>query len=316
MLNLTMKIMVPGVTAIRASVIIPAYNCRKVLEISLTAILDQTVEASIYEVIVVDDGSSDDTGQVVEKFKQSNLVYLHQEHSGRSKARNKGITSASGELIIFIDSDVVVCRGFVEGHLLAHAGGDFIARGRVINIPAIEKQHKFKLFSGFSAASFPTCNCSAKKESLIKAGLFDEEFTEYGWEDLELGHRLMKMGLKKVKAGQAVGFHLKPPLSYESLAAQMQKELERGRTAVLYYKKSPTIKTRLSTLYAPPFMLMESLLNIAGWPERQSTGMFLKWLDGKGYSRLFRLISGFRLLAVYFKGMREADHAARPAKKS
>ncbi|MFA4885828.1 MAG: glycosyltransferase [Desulfotomaculaceae bacterium] len=316
MLNLIIKIMVPGVTAIRASVIIPAYNCRQVLEKSLAAILNQTVESSVYEVIVVDDGSSDDTVKMVNRFKRNNLLYLRQEHSGRSKARNLGIAYASGEVIIFIDSDVVVCRSFVEGHLLAHAGGAVIARGRVVNIPEIEKQHNPGLFSGFSAASFPTCNCSARKESLIKAGLFDEEFTEYGWEDLELGHRLMKMGSKKVKAGQAVGFHLKPPLSYESLAGQMQKELERGRTAVLYYRKSPTIKTRLSTLYAPPFLLLESLLNIAGWPERPYTLKFLKWLDGKGYNRLFRFISGFRLLAVYFKGMREADLAARPGKKS
>lgn len=297
--------------SIKASVVIPARNCRQVLEKALEALLDQTVDQSVYEVIVVDDGSTDDTGKVAEKFGHSNLLCIRQDHSGRSKARNTGIRSASGEVIIFIDSDILVSRNFIQGHLNAHAaGGDVIARGRVVNIPDIDKRYSPAFFSGFSAASFSTCNCSARKDSLVRAGLFDEDFTQYGWEDLELGHRLLKNGSKKVKASESVGFHVKPPLTCQRLAGQMQKELERGRMAVLYYKKDPTFRTCLSTLYAPPFLFMEGILNAGGWPEHPRTGRLLEWLDKKGFSRLFRIISGFRLLSAYFRGMREADFEA------
>lgn len=302
--------------AIKASVIIPAYNCCQLLEKSLEAILDQTVE-SMYEVIVVDDGSTDETCRMMEKFRHENLLYLRQEHRGRSKARNTGIQSASGEVIIFIDSDILVSGSFVESHLKAHAGGgNVIVRGRVVNIPGVQKPHHPKLLSGFSAASFPTCNCSVRKDSLIKAGLFDEEFTQYGWEDLELGHRLLNLGIKKVKAWQAVGFHVKPPLSYQSLAGQVRKEYERGRMAVLYCQKSPTTKTRISTMYTPPLLIMESIVNIMRWPDHPRTDSLLKWLDSRGLTGIFRFIAGFKLLSAYFRGMREAGRQNRQSEKT
>lgn len=92
---------------IKISVIIPAYNSSKHIENSLKSVISQTEE--VHEIIVIDDGSKDDTLQKIEKFKRDNnldnLIFISQQNSGPSKARNRGIEVSSGNYIAFLDSD-------------------------------------------------------------------------------------------------------------------------------------------------------------------------------------------------------------------
>jgi glycosyltransferase involved in cell wall biosynthesis len=87
------------------SVIIPTYNRALKLKEAIQSVLDQTY--TDYEVIVVDDGSVDNTREVVNELKQRSdkLVYIYQENRGRSAARNYGISLAKGDYIAFLDSD-------------------------------------------------------------------------------------------------------------------------------------------------------------------------------------------------------------------
>ncbi|MDD5454425.1 MAG: glycosyltransferase [Candidatus Ratteibacteria bacterium] len=85
------------------SVIIPAYNRAKFLEEAVKSVLAQTYKN--WELIIVDDGSTDDTSEVVKKFLDERIIYLHQDNKGASAARNKGILKAKGEYIAFLDSD-------------------------------------------------------------------------------------------------------------------------------------------------------------------------------------------------------------------
>ncbi len=90
----------------KVSVIIPTYNCAHYLADALESVFQQTF--SDYEVIVVDDGSPDNTKEVVERFitrYPSRLKYIYQPHQERSVARNNGIQAASGEYIAFLDAD-------------------------------------------------------------------------------------------------------------------------------------------------------------------------------------------------------------------
>lgn len=89
----------------RVSVIIPTYNRADLLKEALESVVTQSY--TDYEVIVVDDGSTDDTKNVVENISkgQSNIRYIYQKKSGRSTARNVGIRETKCELITFLNSD-------------------------------------------------------------------------------------------------------------------------------------------------------------------------------------------------------------------
>lgn len=293
---------------LKASVIIPTYNRKEILHKTLLAISEQSISANNYEVIVIDDGSTDETEEMISQLKQKFPIhYQYQANSGRASARNKGIKLAKNEIIIFIDSDIVVNQTFVEAHLKKHEEyPTAIVNGIVVNTANFEnpRSEKFKI-TDHSRASFATGNSSVRKSMLLKAGMFDEDFNQYGWEDLELGHRLLALDLKKVKASDAIGYHYNPPVSMAYLPQMLIKERERGKMAILFYRKNPTIRTRLTTLYAWPFFLLERILNFGNWPDWQLTDSILKKLKKSKKKKLFRFFAQFKLIHAYFQGMRE-----------
>jgi len=95
------------------SIIVPTYNRAKFLKIAIESVLNQTF--TDYELIIVDDGSTDDTAQLVKKYLKNltpntknlkpKISYIHQPHQGVTPARNRGIKEAKGEFICFLDSD-------------------------------------------------------------------------------------------------------------------------------------------------------------------------------------------------------------------
>ncbi len=185
-------------TMMEASIIIPTYNRRDTLKRVLSSLFNQTYSKDAYEVIVIDDGSTDDTGAMVEKLNAlCSFKYLWQEKKGPAAARNYGLSKAQGEVIIFIDSDIIVGLDFIEEHLSYHKECDRV----IVRAPVVRTQNRdnpigerMKL-TDFSSAFFATGNTSVKKSFLFQAGPFDEDFKEYGWEDLEMGERLRKLGL-------------------------------------------------------------------------------------------------------------------------
>lgn len=92
------------------SVIVPTYNRAKTLPETLDSILNQTYNA--IEIIVVDDGSTDETKDVMEKYK--NVIYIYQENKGQASARNTGLKRASGEIISSLDSDDIWYPDFLS----------------------------------------------------------------------------------------------------------------------------------------------------------------------------------------------------------
>jgi glycosyltransferase involved in cell wall biosynthesis len=84
------------------SVIIPTYNCARYVNTAIQSVLEQSYSNT--EIIVVDDGSTDETRDVIQSFKKE-IVYIHQENKGLPGARNRGIQEASGEYVAFLDAD-------------------------------------------------------------------------------------------------------------------------------------------------------------------------------------------------------------------
>ena len=101
---------------IQLSIVIPAYNASKCIIGTLTSLVNQTVSCQQYRIIVVDDGSKDDTLALCQAFaeKHPNIVVVHQENAGVSSARNLGLSLAVGKWVTFVDSDDYVNDHYVE----------------------------------------------------------------------------------------------------------------------------------------------------------------------------------------------------------
>lgn len=96
------------------SIIIPAYNCEKFLEDCLSSIFSKITLNKKVEVVIIDDGSTDNTSSIYKKFKQENLKVFYQDNSGVSCARNLGILKASGKWLMFVDSDDFLSDNWYE----------------------------------------------------------------------------------------------------------------------------------------------------------------------------------------------------------
>ncbi len=93
------------------SVVIPCYNAEKYIKETIESVLNQDNEN--FELIIVDDGSQDDSEKIIKSFKDKRIRYIYQKNAGVSAARNKGITNAFGRYIAFLDSDDL----FLEANL-------------------------------------------------------------------------------------------------------------------------------------------------------------------------------------------------------
>ena len=92
---------------LKLSIIIPAYNSEKFIEKCLYSCLHQDISHDDYEIIVVDDGSTDNTRNIVLSMKEkyNNIIYIYQENAAQGAARNNGLSKAKGKYIWFVDSD-------------------------------------------------------------------------------------------------------------------------------------------------------------------------------------------------------------------
>jgi glycosyltransferase involved in cell wall biosynthesis len=285
--------------AVFFSVVIPTYNRKPILEKCLRALEQQQfdpIDVERYEVVVVDDGSTDGTVDwlhaSVAQFPHVKL--LQQEHQGPAAARNLGVEKAAGDTIIFIDSDLVVTETFLQSHASGllkgkkDLGSDrLFTYGRVINTCNFDDptSEPFKV-TDFSQAFFATGNVAIARIWLEKAGLFDTRFQLYGWEDLELGVRLKQLGLKLVKCPEAVGYHWHPPFTLKQIPNLIEKEYQRGRMGVLFYQKHPTWEVRMMIQMTWLHRLLWGILSLGGLLNERTMAPFLQWLINQGKPQL------------------------------
>jgi len=213
------------------SVVVPTYNRRKQLHRTLLGLADQQLSGHRFETIVISDGSTDDTWEYLRGGATPlPVVALEQQNAGPAAARNRGVQAARGELIVFVDDDIVPVPGLIAAHVAAHEslGDDVISIGPMLTPldvelspwvsweqRMLEKQYD-QVRSGVfevSARQFYTANAAVRRHHLIAAGGFDESFRRA--EDVELAYRLGERGLKFTFVEDAVGYHY-AERSYES----------------------------------------------------------------------------------------------------
>ena len=100
------------------SVIIPTYNREKTIIRSINSVLNQTYKN--IEILVIDDGSIDNTKKLIDKLNNSSVHYFYQHNQGQNTARNNGIAHSSGDFLFFLDSDDEWLPQMVEKHLTAY----------------------------------------------------------------------------------------------------------------------------------------------------------------------------------------------------
>lgn len=242
----------------RLTVVVPTYNRSELLGRALRGLLDQTLPAEEYEIVVVDDGSTDATPQVVAAVgaPESRLRYLRQENQGPAAARNYGTREAKGNIILFTGDDCLPDRKLLEVHLQTHARkGDVGVIGLVAWHPELEVtpfmsfleegvQFGFKHIRDPEHAPFwcfYTSNCSVQKHRLEEVGGFDTGFPAAAFEDIELAYRMQQRGLRLVYRSAAVTYHHHATTLERYLARQRLA----GQAAVVFWRKHPELSKKL-----------------------------------------------------------------------
>jgi glycosyltransferase involved in cell wall biosynthesis len=227
----------------KISVVIATRNRAGLLDGALASLHAQLGAPEI-EVLVVDNGSSDATRVVAERH---GATYLFEAQPNRARARNAGIAAATGEIVLFVDDDVVLPPYFVAAHARTHDAAIFphVVTGPIINVPAADVRPVPTFLNG-SNAYFCTCNVSVPRSALEAVGGFDESFDKYGWEDTELGVRLRKFDVRRRFVWDAYLWHIKPP-STETLDAALEKTIEKARMAAKFVRKDPSGRAKLAT---------------------------------------------------------------------
>ncbi|MFN8576582.1 MAG: glycosyltransferase [Candidatus Sericytochromatia bacterium] len=207
----------------KVSIIIPTYNRANNLFYVLNSLVFQNFEE--FEVIIADDGSTDNTREIVESFRNKlNIRYAFcGENQGfrAARTRNIGLSKARGQLIIFLDSDIVVPSNYIESHIEAHKKynnivvNTFVYRmkeyktedlgmipkyfiSKHINNLEEDSKFRFNIFDRepIDEGYYLDSNSLSIKAEHIKYDGFDSNFVGWGHEDTELGYRFINKGFK------------------------------------------------------------------------------------------------------------------------
>ncbi|MDD5567054.1 MAG: glycosyltransferase [Patescibacteria group bacterium] len=239
------------------SVIIPVFNGDHYISDCLSAVFNQQTKES-YEVIVVDDGSTDRTAKIVGHFP---VRYYYKKNGGPASARNLGLQHARGEIIVFLDADCQPIPTFFEVAIKNLARKDIDAlkgfyRTKQTEPIALfaqaEYEYKYRRLLRFPTIDFvDTYAAVYRKEVLINEHGFDELFSMASGEDIELSYRLQSHGYKLKALPDLIVYHSHP----DTLLKYFRRKYWVGFWRVWLYSKHPSKMSRDS--HTPPGLKYE-----------------------------------------------------------
>jgi GT2 family glycosyltransferase len=253
------------------SVVIPTYNRLETLAEVIPTLLAQDLPASDFELLVCDSNSNDGTLEFLAGVhaEHPNVRHLPGSYTGRAMARNAGIDAACGEVVLFNDSDILASPDLLSQHLRHHREAKSIAvvglEVQVKDLADYAYKRDHPEARGFLHKPtrthlpwlyFLTGNASVRRSDLLRVGKFDESFTGYGHEDLELGYRLERAGVRIRYEANAVNYHC------QDIPHDDQKEKMKlaGRSTVRFYRKHPDFAVRLNLGMTPVSLGVHSML--------------------------------------------------------
>ncbi|MFO7652461.1 MAG: glycosyltransferase [Candidatus Krumholzibacteriia bacterium] len=227
------------------SVVIPTRNKAPLLRRTLAALAAQQLpDDAHWEIVVVDDASSDGTADLLAARERAPGGPLLQpvrpaRNLGRAGARNLGVSRARGRYLVFLDDDIVAPPGLLAAHLRELSAAP--ARGTIgyaVTEPTLVDAPHFFYLDGRAVAKLPpgpaparyfvTQNAGVPREAFLKAGGFDQRFGGYGFEDMEAGFRLEDAGLRFTALLDPVPRHV----HHHTLQEYLQKKRECGRDSL------------------------------------------------------------------------------------
>lgn len=239
----------------RISVVLPTFNRKEVLRICLAALAYQTLPEQLWEVIVVDDGSTDGTEEFCREIALPyRMTYMRQENAGAGAARRLGVEAAQGEYVLLCNDDTIASSTLLSEHLSIHLKhskeklavlGEFqpseLCSERALSLwvnvsTFFFPQQSLKAGQLYNASHFVTCNLSMRQDSILAAGNFDAAFRVA--EDTELGARLEQRGYKVLYHPAAKATHEHPRFTTRDLLKRAEAY---GRADWYLFQKHPQL---------------------------------------------------------------------------
>ena len=213
-------------------------------------------DAPEFEVVVVDDGSADETPRLLERYRPAYpFRFFTQSNSGPAAARNRGIGEARAPLILFLGDDTVPEPPLLAVHARAHREwpADRVAvlgyttwpEDRRVT-PFLHHINEYGLQFGYGLIEDPesvpfnffyTSNISLPRALLYEADLFDTTFPHAAWEDIEIAYRLTRRGMRIVYRPDAIARH-HHDISFSSFR---RRQANSGESAAVFYEKHPEL---------------------------------------------------------------------------
>ncbi|MBN2054774.1 sugar transferase [bacterium] len=245
------------------SVIIPAYNAESTISACVTALLNQTCDAGSYEVIIVDDGSTDATAAQAEKLG-ARVVRL--EHQGPAMARNQGVAVAKGDIVLFTDADCeadprwveLMLQPFLRDDSVTGVKGVYRTRQRSIaaRFAQVEFEDRYRRLAKADSIDFVDSHAAAfRRDVFTSVGGFDPSFPVANNEDVDLSYKIAKAGHRMVFTDRAFVYHKHP----EGVRDYLRTKLLRGYWRMKVYQRFPG--KMVSDSYTPQSLKLEILLS-------------------------------------------------------
>jgi cellulose synthase/poly-beta-1,6-N-acetylglucosamine synthase-like glycosyltransferase len=240
-------------------------------------LLQQTVERSGYEIIVVDDGSMDDTASIAQ---MAGVQVIRQSNRGPAAARNAGVRAARGDIVLFTDADCEPLPDWIERMTTP------LADPRVVGVKGAYRTRQSELMARLAQVEFEdkyarmrqhatidfidTYSAGYRREALLRAGGFDEVFPPCSAEDVELSFRLAEQGMRLLFAPDGQVWHTHATSLWEYL----DKKARYGFWRALVYRRHPG-KIRGDSYTDPILKFQFALVGLGG------LGVIAALVDGR-----------------------------------
>ena len=286
---------------VKVSVIVPAYNAEKTIEKCLDSLLKQTLDD--YEIIVINDGSTDKTSTILDNYNDSRIKIISKENGGIGKARNDGIKASIGEFVTFVDSDDYVDEKMLESYYTFAIKNDLdlvtstynkVIKGKIVPFPSI----KYKIGNVktspqiINSIEYGPCAKLFKREVLIKNNILFIENKKY--EDMPF---VCKALLKSKLVGYLKESYYYYVINNNSETTTMDERvfdiLDILKIIINDYKKEFYLKDEIN------YLIIDKITNYMLQKKKKKNGKVRKKFIDEGYMFLSENIKNWKSNKYY-----------------